>query len=342
MAGGIGSRFWPWSKPEHPKQFLDILGTGSTLIQQTYHRLLPSIPRENFYIVTNAKYKSLVESQLPEIAPEQILCEPAMRNTAPCIAYASYKIKDLNPKAKVIVTPSDQIILQQEQFLNCVEQGFSACETNSVVTIGIQPTRPDTGYGYINYQDNPDHNSSNPVIEFKEKPNLEIAQSYLKSGNYVWNAGIFIFPVQHIISEFESYLPNMANLFSSAPYNSSDEVEFINSNFEKAENISIDYGIMEKSQHVRTLIGDFGWSDLGTWGSVYDNLKKDDNENAYVGNQPLFSESKRNMVKSTGKRNVVLQGVSDLVVVDTDDVIMVCNKSDEQKIKQLTKKYLER
>lgn len=340
MAGGIGSRFWPWSRKENPKQFLDILGTGESLIQQTFKRFEGIIPASNFYVVTNVDYKNTVLEQLPLLNENQVLCEPEMRNTAPCIAYASYKINKINPNAKIVVTPSDHLITDTMGFQNSITKGLEFVENKHILTLGIKPTRPDTGYGYIEYSNKQEESESIfGVSAFKEKPDEETAKSYLQTGNYLWNAGIFIWSTQLIVQEFENHLPAIANIFEKGlpHFNTTSETEYINSNFGKCENISIDYGIMERSENISTMPCEFGWSDLGTWGSLFENLQKDENNNASIGDNFFLNETTNSIVKTNKNKQVVIQGLDNLIVVDTDDVILICNKDHEQKIKPLLK-----
>ena len=281
MAGGVGSRFWPVSTSDFPKQFHDMLGTGETLIQKTFSRLSKLIPVENILILTNEKYNVLVLEQLPQVSPSQVLLEPAMRNTAPCILYASLKIQKQNPDAVMVVAPSDHWIEDEAAFVNDLQQSFDFCAANNaLMTLGIQPTFPNTGFGYIEY--NLDETAIKKVAQFREKPDYETAKAFLKSGNFVWNAGIFIWSVQAITAAFEKFQPVMNNLFLSGleSFNSIDEHSFITANYALAENISIDYAILEKAQNVYLLPASFDWNDLGTWGSLHEKLDKDENNNA--------------------------------------------------------------
>ena len=273
MAGGIGARFWPMSRADHPKQFIDILGTGKTLITQTFERFEKICPKENIYIVTNENYRELIKQQIPGISDEQIICEPTRRNTAPCIAYACYKLQKINPEANLIVAPSDHIIQKEEEFIEIVQSGLKASRNRDwLVTLGIKPTRPDTGYGYIQFNEAhiyPDDERMKKVKTFTEKPNLDTANFFLKSGDFLWNAGIFIWSLKSIMSAFNKYLPEIDMIFKEGKdrYNTPQEREFINYAYTTCKSISIDYGIMEKADNVYVLCSDFGWSDLGTWGS---------------------------------------------------------------------------
>jgi len=339
MAGGIGSRFWPISRTAHPKQFIDILGTGKTLIQNTYDRFLKIVPAENIYIVTNDIYKDLVKEQLPAIGESQILGEPVMRNTAPCIAYACHKISMLNPNASIVVAPSDHLILNTEEFVKDINQSLEVTQRNNcLVTLGIKPSRPDTGYGYIQYNSQVLEHSFYKVKTFTEKPNIELAKTFIQSGDFLWNAGIFVWSATSILKAFSQYLPDMNEIFKEGEsvFNTPAEQSFIQNAYYQCTNISIDYGIMEKADNVYVLPTDFGWSDLGTWASVYDLAEKD-----YVGNAVIPSEkvimydSSNCMVNVPGEKLVILQGLDDYIVVEANNTLMVCQKSQEQNVKQI-------
>ena len=339
MAGGIGSRFWPLSKQSRPKQFIDILGTGETLIQQTFRRLSKICPNQNILIVTNKNYRQLCLEQLPKIKEENILCEPCMRNTAPCIAYAAFKIHSQNPKANMIVAPSDHLITNEEEFVKVVQKGMQATKENGILlTIGILPSRPDTGYGYIQFNDS--KLESNTVIKkvktFTEKPNQELALQFLDSGDFLWNSGIFIWSAETIIKSFRKHLRDIYDVFEEGNsfYNTKRENGYIDSIFPVCKNISIDYGIMEKSDSVYVFPADFGWSDLGTWGSLYTHLNLDKNLNAVQGSNVFLYDSADNIVKIPEKKLVVLQGLNGYIVVENDDILLVCKKEDEQQIKE--------
>lgn len=339
MAGGIGSRFWPMSKTSHPKQFIDILGTGQTLIQQTYSRLKKICPEENIYIVTNEMYEDLILEQLAGITKEQIICEPSRKNTAPCIAYANYKIAAKNPNANIVVAPADHLILKEDEFVKVVNMALAFTENNDcLVTLGITPSRPDTGYGYIQFDSNISSSKDEikKVKTFTEKPNLELAKQFVESGEFCWNSGMFIWSLKSINKAFETLLPTMDGIFKEGVglYNTPDEKEFINKSYSICKNISIDYGIMEKSTNVHVISADIGWSDLGTWGSIYTHLDHDDQQNAVVGNNVMLYDSEKNIINVPKDKLVVLQGLDDFIVVDTNDVLMICKKQDEQKIKQ--------
>lgn len=337
MAGGVGSRFWPLSTKENPKQFHDMLGTGNSLIQQTFKRLEKSIPNQNILIATNAKYQNLVLKQLPQVSEKQVLLEPAMRNTAPCILYSALKIYKENPEAIMVVAPSDHWIENEAEFLNNLDTAFQFCQENdALVTLGIKPNSPNTGYGYIKYEAS--KNTIKKVEKFTEKPNLEKAQQFLNEGNYLWNAGIFVWSVSSILKAFELQLPEMYHLFrlGDSHYGTTSEKEFIAINYEKSQNISIDFGVMENAQNVFVLPVDFGWNDLGTWGSLYQKLPKDTEGNATVNAEAIFNNAKNNIVRTQKGKKIVIQGLSNYIVVEKEDVILICPKSDEQNIKEIT------
>ena len=340
MAGGIGARFWPMSRTSHPKQFIDILGTGETLIQQTFNRFVKICPAENIYIVTNEIYRDLIQEQIPQMAPEQILCEPSRRNTAPCVAYANYCILERDPEALVVVAPSDHIILKEDIFLNNITSAMQACSENDwLLTLGIKPSRPDTGYGYIQFMDGdvyPKDPQIRKVKTFTEKPNLELAKTFLKCGDFLWNSGIFIWSLKSIMKAFSDHLPEVDVLFKKGigKYGTPDEKNFINKTYSVCKSISIDYGVMEKAANVYVLGSDFGWSDLGTWGSLYENRPRDKNGNAVVGKNVMMYDSKNCIVNMPKDKLVVLEGLTDYIVVESDDVLLVCKKTDEQQIRQ--------
>lgn len=340
MAGGIGVRFWPMSKTETPKQFIDILGDGRTLIQKTFDRFAKFCPQENIYVVTNAQYEDLVKTQIPEISEDQIVLEPARRNTAPCIAYANYKIKARNPNAVVVVAPSDHIILDEEVFIDVIKNGLETVADNDwLLTIGIHPSFPNTGYGYIQFNEDLvyEKNSSIYAVKtFTEKPSLEFAQQFVESGDFLWNAGIFMWSVKSIQDAFEEYLPEVDELFKKGEglYNTSGEKEFINRIYQICRNISVDYGIMEKAKNVHVFAADFGWSDLGTWGAFHELMKKDQNNNAIVGNRVKTYNSTNCIISMPNNKVAVIQGLDDYIIVDTEDALLICKKEDEQQIKQ--------
>ncbi len=339
MAGGIGSRFWPISRTAHPKQFIDILGTGKTLIQQTYDRFLKIVPKENIFILTNESYIKLVQEQLPDLDDSQILAEPIMRNTAPCIAYGSHKILKLNPEASIVVAPSDHLIMDSEEFTRCINKSLeTASNHDCLISLGIKPSRPDTGYGYIQYNTKKIGDDFFMVKTFTEKPNKELAKTFVQSGDFLWNAGIFVWSVKSILNAFKKYLPEMNEIFreGEAIYNTPEEQEFVRTAFSQCTNLSIDYGIMEKAENVYVLPSEFGWSDLGTWASVYDLSEKD-----YVGNAVIPSEmvimydSSNCMVNVPKGKLVIMQGLHDFIVVEDNNTLLICPRSEEQEIKQI-------
>jgi mannose-1-phosphate guanylyltransferase len=342
MAGGIGARFWPMSRTTHPKQFIDILGTGETLIQQTYKRFKRICPKENIYIVTNEIYKSLVQTQIPELAGEQILMEPSRRNTAPCVAYANYCILERDPDARIVVAPSDHIILKEDIFIRNIESALEAATENDwLLTLGIRPSRPDTGYGYIQYVDGKKHvypkeKQIKKVKTFTEKPNHELAETFLKCGDFLWNAGIFIWSLKSIMQAFEKHLPEVDLLFKQGigKYGTREEKAFIDKTYAVCKSISLDYGVMENASNVYVLASDFGWSDLGTWGSLYESRIRDKKGNSVVGKNVMMYDSTNCIVNMPKDKVVVLQGLSDYIVVESENILLVCKKSDEQQIRQ--------
>ena len=337
MAGGVGSRFWPVSTQDFPKQFHDMLGTGDTLIQKTFHRLAKLIPKENIFILTNERYNDLVFEQLPEVTKRQVVLEPAMRNTAPCILYASLKIQKENPNALMIVAPSDHWIEDETTFSKNVQQAFDFCDKNdALMTLGIQPTSPNTGYGYIEF-DKSNVKPIKSVNQFREKPDYETAKSFIALGNFLWNAGIFMWSVKSVIAAFQKNQPTLFGLFENgiSTYNTELEADFITTNYEKAENISVDYAIMEKSKNVHVIAAEFDWNDLGTWGSLYDKLNKDEQNNAIVNARILAENAHGNIVSTHKGKLVVIDGLSDYIIVDKDDVLLIYPKEKEQDIKQV-------
>ena len=340
MAGGIGSRFWPYSRTQKPKQFLDILGIGKTLLQQTFNRFADICPKENILIVTNTAYKDLVLEQLPGIMPSNILLEPLRKNTAPCIAYANFKINKINPNACIVVAPSDHLILKEKQFKDRIEEGFRfVMHRDVLLTLGIKPDRPETGYGYIQISNGEVADTSDnlsKVKTFTEKPDYELAKVFYESGEFFWNSGIFIWSLNSIMKSFNKHLTEVDSIFREGIkfYNTDKEDEFILKTYSKCKNISIDYGIMEKADNVYVLCSDFGWSDLGTWGSLYEKLEKDKNKNTITGNTVFDYDVKGSIIRVPEDKLVVLQGLEDYIVIDTDDILLVCKKGDEQKIKQ--------
>ena len=340
MAGGVGSRFWPVSTVDFPKQFHDMLGTGETLIQKAVSRLTQIVPQENILILTNERYSEITLEQLPFIKPEQIVLEPVMRNTAPCILYASLKIKKMNPNAIMVVAPSDHWIEDEVQFVANLERSFQYCEQkDSLMTIGILPTFPNTGYGYIEY-DKLDVRPIKQVVQFREKPDYATARKFIQSRNFLWNAGIFVWNVNAILKAYEMFNSEMFNLFQSGYsfLNTSDEKQFIIDNYSHAENISVDYAILEKANNVFVLPATFDWNDLGTWGSLHEKLDKDANNNAVVNATVVLENASDNIIRTSGKKLVVIDGVSNFIIVDKDDVLLIYPKEKEQDIKKIVEK----
>lgn len=340
MAGGVGARFWPMSRKDHPKQFIDILGTGETLIQSTFKRFLKVCPVANIYIVTNESYRDLVLKQLPQLSREQVLCEPSRRNTAPCIAYANYIILQRNPDANIVVAPSDHIILKEDVFTEVILAALKAAETHDwLLTLGIQPNRPDTGYGYIQFEEKDGIDADSRIKKvktFTEKPQLEMAKQFLASGDFLWNSGIFIWRLKTIMQSFSQHLPDVDQLFRNGmdKYGTPEEAAFIEQTYAMCKSISIDYGVMEKANNVYVLSSDFGWSDLGTWGSLYDTRIKDNDANAVVGQNVMMYDSHNCIVNMPKDKLVVLQGLDGYIVVEQEGTLLVCRKEDEQQIRQ--------
>ncbi len=334
MAGGVGTRFWPKSRKNMPKQFLDILGNGKSFIRMTFERFSARIAPENFLVVTNQNYKSLVLEHLPELKPEQILCEPIGRNTAPCICYAANYLNKIAPDSLMVVTPSDHYVADEKGFIDTLDACTEFAEANDVLmTIGINPTRPETGYGYIQRSS---AEPLSPVKCFTEKPNLEVAQAFIRSGEFLWNSGIFIWKTSAILSAIERYLPEMHSLFSSisASYGTVGESAAITDVFTRCRAISIDYGVMERADNVYVHSGDFGWSDIGTWGSLYQHSRKDKYANAKPA-EGCYTYDTRNTIISLPQNKVaIINGLRDYIVVDTEDVLMICPRSEEQNIKK--------
>ena len=339
MAGGIGSRFWPVSTQDFPKQFHDMLGTGQTLLQKTFSRLHKIIPTENIHILTNERYLDLTLQQLPEITEKQVVLEPAMRNTAPCILLSALKIQKENPNALMLVAPSDHWIEDENAFAVDVQTCFDAAQKEDhLLTLGVEPSFPNTGYGYIESDKN-DPSAIKKVTQFREKPDYETAKEFLARGNFVWNAGIFIWSVKSIVASFETYLPQMNSLFSKGieVLNTSGEKAFIEKNYPQAQNISIDYGILERAEKVFVKKATFDWNDLGTWGALHEKLPKDNDENSVVNADTLLRDSKNNMIFTASKKLVVLDGIEDYIVVDKEEVLLVFPLGKEQEIKALLK-----
>jgi mannose-1-phosphate guanylyltransferase len=339
MAGGVGSRFWPFSTNQRPKQFLDFFGTGRSLLQMTFDRFRRIIPVENIYIASNQRYKDLILEQLPELRIDQVLLEPARRNTAPCIAYAINKIYAVNNNANIIVSPSDHLILKEDEFVDTIKKGLEFTAKNDcLLTLGIKPSRPETGYGYIQVGEK-EESSGNDLFQvktFTEKPNLELAKIFYESGEFYWNSGMFLWNVNTIIEAFDQYLPEMSGKFKAGKnfYNTSEEQSFIDQIYISCTNISIDYGILEKAQNVYVLAADFDWSDLGTWGSLYELSDKDENKNVALKCRSLLYESKNNIIALPEGKLAVVQGIEDFIIAEADNVLLICKKSEEQRIRQ--------
>lgn len=347
MAGGIGSRFWPFSRNNRPKQFLDFFGTGRSLLQMTYDRFRQVVPAENILIVSNVIYKDLILEQLPELNADQVLLEPNRRNTAPCIAYAVNRIKAKTSKANIVVAPSDHLILKEIDFLETIKTGLNFVENNdALLTLGIKPSRPETGYGYIQVAEG--ETTLRNVKTFTEKPNAELAQIFFETGEFFWNSGIFLWNLQTIDNAFQTLLPEVATKFNEGKksYNTPDEQAFIDEMYPTCPNISIDYGIMEKSTNVYVLCSDFGWTDLGTWGSLYEMSPKDEQNNVTLKCQSMFYGAKNNIVTLPNDRLVVIQDLEGYIIAESDNVLLICKLEDEQNIRQYvndaTMKYSEK
>ena len=342
MAGGIGSRFWPMSTPDFPKQFIDILGCGRTLLQMTVDRFDKICPHENIWIVTSAKYKETVKSQLPWIEEDHILCEPCRRNTAPCIAYASWKIKKVNPEANIVVSPSDHIVLNTVEFQRVITGALDFTEnSDAIVTLGIKPTRPETGYGYIEADlayASPVNKEVYRVDSFKEKPNEATAQRYISKDNYFWNSGIFIWNVHTVVNAIRVYEPTTAKVFESLTpyYFTSEEQHKINEMFPMCENISIDYAVMEKADEIFVYPADFGWSDLGTWGSLHENTSRDAHNNTSIGPNIKLYETRNCVIHATEEKKVVVQGLEGYIIAEKNGELLICRLTEEQSIKDFS------
>jgi mannose-1-phosphate guanylyltransferase len=337
MAGGIGSRFWPMSRTGYPKQFLDILNQGRTLIQSTFDRFAQFIPVENIYVVTSQQYEHIVAEQLPDIKHENILCEPSRKNTAPCVAYICYKLYQQDPKSNIICAPADHIVTDTMAFTKVSLEALDfTAKHNALLTLGIKPTSPNTGYGYIQYEEHAVTDNVYKVKTFTEKPDLELAKTFISSGDFLWNAGIFVWQSKTIIHAFEKYSPEIHDIFyaEKEDLNNANEKAAIERIYPQCVNISIDYGIIEKADNVYVIPSSFGWSDLGTWGSAYDNLDKDYLDNAVAGNNVMIFDASKNVVHVNNEKLVLLQGMEDFIIVDTKDVLLICRKEKEQDIKQ--------
>ncbi len=344
MAGGVGSRFWPMSTPERPKQFVDVLGTGRTFIQMTFDRFQGIIPAENVWVVTSQAYKDFVTEQLPEIPVQNILLEPCRRNTAPCIAYAAWRIKSIDAKANIVVSPSDHLVLNVPEFQRVIKSCMDfASSSDAIITLGMKPTRPETGYGYIQTDMSCPSVSNKEMFRvdaFREKPDLATAEKYITKPNMLWNAGIFIWNVNTIVNAFRVYAPEINEIFENLLpiYGTEKEQEIINEEFPKCESISVDYAILEKSDEIYCMPANFGWSDLGTWGSLRENVARDNNGNAIVGDNVHIYETRGCVVHCTEERKVIIQGLEDCIVAEKDDTLLICKLSEEQRIKLFSEK----
>lgn len=344
MAGGVGSRFWPVSTNTFPKQFHDMLGAGKTLLQKTYSRLSKFIPEQNILILTNEIYSELVKAQIPNIQKDNIVLEPCMKNTAPCILYASMKIYNRNKNAVMIVAPSDHWIEKEQEFQSDIQKCFDVCEKQDILmTLGIKPAFPNTGYGYIQYQQS-EQKSVYKVLKFTEKPNYHTAKRFIEEGNYLWNAGIFVWNVKSVLSAFEKHQNQMYQLFKKGEplYNTEYEHQFICENYPQSDNISVDYAIMESSDNIFVFLANFDWNDLGTWGSLHEKLSKDEQRNAVVNAQVLFKNSSNNIVRTDARKIVIIDGLEDYIIVDKSSVLMIYPKSKEQEIKTLLSEVKEK
>lgn len=328
MAGGTGTRFWPYSRNNRPKQFLDVLGTGRTLLQMTFDRFKDAVKAENVWVVSNTIYKSILEEQLPELPAGNILLEPTKRNTAPCIAYAAYKIREKDPNGIMVILPSDHVIFKEEEFLKVVAQAVEGCDDQRLITIGIHPNRPETGYGYIQYVDE-DKNEIKRVKTFTEKPELDLAQKFIESGDFVWNAGIFVWSVEAIIKSFEQYAPELAETFAEGAglYATPGEAAFIQKAYSISKSNSIDYAVMEKADHVYVVLGDFGWSDLGSWNALHEIKEKDEQGNVIEGNVIPY-DSRNNYIIGKSDRLILTHDLDGYLVADFKDVLLICKKED--------------
>ncbi|QNK64716.1 mannose-1-phosphate guanylyltransferase [Pedobacter sp. PAMC26386] len=339
MAGGVGSRFWPKSRNAYPKQFLDILGIGQSLLQLTYNRFLKLFPAENIYIVTNSQYSEIIIDQLKGISSAQLICEPSRNNTAPCIAYASFKLNSINPEANIVVAPSDHFILHEDIFIEKIKQALNYTEKHeALVTLGISPTRPDTGYGYIKYE-TAEKEGLHKVIQFTEKPSLDKAKEFLKAGDYLWNAGIFIWKVSSILKGLKEHAEPIYNLFQSGNevYNTPEEQSFIDENYPKSPNISIDYAIMEQAKNVFTIPADFGWSDLGTWASLYASAPRNDDNNVLSAKQLNIKDTQNSIIHINSDKLAIIRGLDNFIVVDEGNALLIYPKEQEQEIKEVVK-----
>ncbi len=342
MAGGVGSRFWPVSRESLPKQFHDLLGRGRSLLQSTYDRLEKIVPAKNIYILTNERYEELVLEQLTKVNRDQLILEPAMRNTAPCLLLAGLKIHKMDPEAKMIVAPSDHWIQNEEAFIENVETAWEYCDDERLMTIGIAPTFPNTGYGYIEFEDA--DASFQKVVRFTEKPDHTTAKEFYESGRYLWNSGMFLWKAKAILDAFKKYADEMYALFNRGHemLNTDNEKDFLLEEYPKAENISIDFAILENARKIGVVRSDFNWNDLGTWGSLYDQLPKDDHHNALVNTEALLEDANGNIIRTTSGKKVVIDGIKDHIIVESEDVLLIMPRSKEQDIKQMRNSAIDR
>lgn len=341
MAGGVGSRFWPLSRAKYPKQFIDMLGVGKTLLQQTVERFREIIPPENIYVVSNSGYRDIINEQLPEVPLENILLEPSRRNTAPCIDYANFRILQKEPNARIVVAPSDHLIIKEQIFQEQVKNGLDfVSQKDAMLTLGIKPSRPETGYGYIQALQKPvmgyEELGVKKVKTFTEKPDLEMARIFFESGEFYWNSGIFFWSLSTIMTAFRNYEPEVHTLFEGGIdiYGTEAEAAFIEETYARCKNISIDYAIMEKAENVYVMASDIGWSDLGTWGSLYERMERDEQGNAVAGKHVFLYNSSGNIINVPDDKLVLLQGLEDYIVVESDHVLLICKKEEEQRIKE--------
>lgn len=339
MAGGVGTRFWPMSRTAHPKQFIDVLGIGRTLLQSTYDRALKFCSPSNIFVVTNESYRTLVHEQLPELPIANILCEPARKNTAPCVAFAAWKIHSMNPDAVMVVAPSDHLIMKEDTFTKAILSCMKKASANDcLITLGLKPTRPDTGYGYIQFVESEEDEKDRRIKRvktFTEKPDHEMAEFFLRSGDFLWNAGIFIWSAKSIISAFHKHIPEMAQIFNEGEgrWSTAEEESFLRDAYGRCKNISIDYAVMEKAKNVYVRSSIIGWSDLGTWGSLYTHIKQDEHNNAVVGKQVMMYKSSGCIVHVPKDKLVVIEGLEDYIVVESEGILLICKKQDEQQIR---------
>jgi mannose-1-phosphate guanylyltransferase len=337
MAGGIGSRFWPLSTPDFPKQFHDMTGTGRSLLQNTFDRLAHFIPNQNIYVLTQERYRDMIMDQLGSlITVDQIVCEPDRRNTAPCILLATLKISKLNPEAKIVVTPSDHLIEDRKLFQRDMALALEAADRQNLITFGIRPHFPATGFGYVAVKAEDQSSSLKTVVEFTEKPNLATAQKFLEAKKYYWNSGIFVWSAKALLAGFEVHAPELYHLFLKGYefFNTPQEKEFVFQHYPLAQNISIDYALMEKSEHLHLIPARFDWNDLGSWKSLYDRMPKDESQNVIINSQLYAMESGHNLVKTASGKKVILAGMKDFIIVDTDEVLMICPMKKDQDIKE--------